>query len=220
MFRRTPLMIALSLLAGASSADVITIRNNLNSDLVLSDLIVWDDAGKQEVILKPGFDPAESADDETMKKGESRVFVTTITVKKYFLSSKNDNSEAEYKPKAGDVGIVAAQAAALTDPSGLLSLHLEAVSDEGANLVLPEGLILMFENGQSPEAPGWFVGTQADFFKGEILAPYSGPAIVRSSGVEVTVDPTPECVADLDGNRQLDADDFFLFLDYFARGCE
>ncbi len=45
-----------------------------------------------------------------------------------------------------------------------------------------------------------------------------GIAPVNADGTIVGSAPVPECRADLTGDGQIDADDFFLFLDYFAAG--
>ena len=45
-----------------------------------------------------------------------------------------------------------------------------------------------------------------------------GLATVNADGTIVGSAPIPECRADLNGDGQLDADDFFTFLDLFASG--
>ncbi len=181
------------LLAGSAVADVITIRNTNSDGIMLSDLIVWDAAGNQEVILQPGFGDDESADDRSLGRRDSAVFVSNLVIKKTFVSFKFGPSEAEWK--SADVNIVSGMAAMLADVTGAFTLHIDALDREGSQYVPPVGDQIFFVDGFNPDYPGWFVGTRADFRDGEILDGFNGMSEVVLSGIDVVVTPAPATIA-------------------------
>lgn len=186
---------AAMLLAGGAVADVITIRNGPNlGDTVLSDLIVWDAAGNQEVILQPGFGGDASADDITLGEDDSAVFVSNLVVTKTFVSLKSGQTEGEWKLGL-DVGVVSGMAAMLIDTTGAFTLHIDALDGDGAGYIPLVGEQIHFVDGFNPDYPGWFVGTRANFRDGEILVGFNGMSEVVRSGVGVTVTPAPATIA-------------------------
>ncbi|MCE9620575.1 MAG: hypothetical protein K8R92_11810 [Planctomycetes bacterium] len=199
-------------------ADVITLHNSLDFEVKLSDLIVWAEDGTQEVILKPGTSVDASADDDMMAPGSHRVFVTTITVKKYFLSCKSSIGTVvnEFEWRAGgDMNIIGSTSMLqnLVAPS---ALHCSV--ELGAGFIAPPpppGQIFNVVNGHSTQLPGWFIGTIPDFVNGEILNPFTGPALVLQGSMDVKIEGENVCSADLNGDDDVDgADAGLLLLEY------
>ncbi|MCE9620602.1 MAG: hypothetical protein K8R92_11945 [Planctomycetes bacterium] len=200
-------------LASSARADVVTVKNTFPWDTKISDLIVWAEDGTQEIILKPGTDAAGSADDDVIKEGESRVYVTSKKVKKYFLSFKGVGvGEGEWK-NGGDVSIIGSTAM-LVDP--LQERALCCSVNLGDGIVAPPpppGAQFVVTNGQTPALPGWFIGTNPDFAGGEIFGPYTGPMVVQQERLQSCV--LHSCASDLDGDLHIDgADVGLLLLDY------
>jgi hypothetical protein len=194
---------------------VITVRNKSEKyTFTLSDLIVWDKDGKQQVIKKPGFDEAGKADDEELKPEDQRVFVTDFDVVKYFVSTKIGSTEIEWK-QTSSVTLIGSTAQ-MVDPRTGQGLHGETCDDSGAHHAPEPGQMFHFEGGFSPDLPGWFLGRVADLERGEILEPYTGPAQVIASGLETEYAPTP-CGPDCTGDGLLNINDFLCMKREFDR---
>lgn len=187
----------LALAAGAPAvvqADVIEITNPLAWAATLSDLIVWDASGKQEVILKPGTDPAAMADNVKLGHQESRIYVTELKVAKYFVSTLS-GTLGEYEWKHGPRVDITTTTAMLTDTATGAALHTAVTDLLGAAVTVEPGTIAHFQDGLSPEYPGWFVGTTADFVLGEITGGFTGSAVFEPGQLSVRVIPAPAALA-------------------------
>ena len=200
MNRRTACLAALAglvlsvALSPAALAGVVTVKNtNGKYPITLSDLIVWDKEGKQQVIKKPGFDKDGSADDEEIPFPGERVYVTDFDVAKYFCSIKV--GDLEYETKNNLTVSTVSSLNQMIDPQSQNALHMELLDGQYALAEAPVGAFYHFENGLSEQFPGWFVGTDVDFVGGEILNGFTGVAQVVGSGGHVEVTPTPGTAA-------------------------
>jgi hypothetical protein len=200
-------------LAALAQADIITVKNTGNDKVTLSDLIVYDAEGKEEVILKPN----DASDDVELGSDDSRVFVTKFKAAKYYVSVTVGKSEHEWL-KTVEVKVPEPKAVSYyINPAREQPVHCAVVEPIGALIPPPPGAEFFVEEGFVAEWPGLFFGRTPDFATGEILDPYTGPAAALDAQLSIDVEEGP-CYPDCDASGSMDFFDFLCFQNAFAAG--
>jgi PEP-CTERM motif len=165
-----------------AAADTIEVKNNRQSDVILSDLIVYGKKpGERTELVKP----KNASDDVPFKPGDRKTFESTFPIARYMISELFLGSEMETimfdvkleKPRKFGM---------LLDPTLAPTVFL-AIDDDLYSDPPPPGTVLAFNNGINPLRPDWFVGTSIDFDMGVVSGGYTGDAIVAATDFDVTV---------------------------------
>jgi len=159
----------------------------------LSDLIVYGENNKEEVILKPG-DPN---DDIVFEPLGTKIFHVNFEITKFEISTlcrKDSEQPADWGVGYFEGKIIVPtdvpkkekKIGFIRDPDGQQTVVL-AIDGAVAPEPPPEGTILAFVEGYNEIMPNWFVGTGIDFETGQVTGAYTGDVEVFSTAFEVTI---------------------------------
>ncbi len=217
-------MMALAgLVSAADAGTTITVRNSSDAWVTLADLIVYDWSGNAHEILRandPSDDvifPPDSEDRFETDLDPADIASIAVSYPDLIGGEQQDIEwivDNTYGPEVLNPTFFKQD----QDPDNDFPLHAYAGDDEGAMLDLPVGTRLYFRNGTSSNAPGLELGTQFDYEEGYIWSYFTGWAVVVANNLTVQLEESVDCPADLDGDGDTDAENFFLYLDYFAEG--